>query len=86
VLATNPNGCTGTASVTVRVIDARCGDLNDKVLVCAHNEAKATQVCVDREAVPALPEKWGTLDGCRPAAQTTVAEGRVGMRRPTAPC
>jgi uncharacterized lipoprotein YddW (UPF0748 family) len=77
VQATNPNGCTGTASVTVRVIDARCGDLNDKVIVCARNGAKGAQVCVDRDAVPALLEKWGSLDGCRPANQNTVA-GRLG--------
>ena len=77
VQATNPNGCTGTASVTVRVLDARCGDLNDKVLVCARNGGNATQVCVDRDAVPALLQKWGTLDGCRPTAQTAAA-GRLG--------
>jgi len=78
VLATNPNGCTGTASVTVRVIDARCGDLNDKVIVCARKGAKGSQVCADRDAVPALLQKWGTLDGCRPAGQNTVAAGRLG--------
>jgi hypothetical protein len=78
VLATNSNGCTSTTSVTVRIIDVRCGDLNNKVLVCSRNGVNATQVCVDREAVPALLEKWGTLDGCRLTGQTTLAEGRVG--------
>ncbi|HEX8528754.1 MAG TPA: family 10 glycosylhydrolase, partial [Cytophagales bacterium] len=78
VQATNPNGCSGTASVTVRVIDVRCGDLNNKVLVCGRTGAKPTQVCVEPDAVAALLAKWGTLDGCRPAAASAVAQGRAG--------
>jgi hypothetical protein len=70
--------------VTVRVIDARCGDLNDKVLVCGRTGANPTQVCVNRDAVPALLANWGTLDGCRPASQSTVAQGRVGDTEATA--
>jgi hypothetical protein len=49
VTATNQYGCTATASVTLRVVDARCGNKNDKVLVC-HN---GHEICISPNAVPA---------------------------------
>ena len=42
VTATNATGCTGTASVTLKVVNARCGNKNDKVLVC-HN---GNSICI----------------------------------------
>jgi len=36
VTAVNANECTRTATVTINVIDVRCGNKNDKVMVC-HN-------------------------------------------------
>jgi hypothetical protein len=51
VTATNQYGCTATASVTLRVIDADCGNNrnNPKVLVC-HN---GHEICISPNAVPA---------------------------------
>ncbi|WP_181307514.1 family 10 glycosylhydrolase [Rufibacter sp. XAAS-G3-1] len=67
VLATNELGCTETAQVTVQVIDVRCGNKLDKVLVChATGSAKnpATQVCVSPKAVAAHLAKGSTLGAC----------------------
>ncbi|UOQ51212.1 rhamnogalacturonan lyase family protein [Hymenobacter cellulosivorans] len=49
VTVTNEYGCTATASVTLKVVDARCGNKNDKVLIC-HN---GKLLCVDSNAVAA---------------------------------
>jgi hypothetical protein len=47
---TDANGCTAATSiVTVNVVDARCGNKNDKVLVC-HN---GHEICIAASAVPA---------------------------------
>lgn len=46
---TNQYGCTATATVTLTVVDARCGNKNDKVLVC-HN---GHEICISANAVPA---------------------------------
>ena len=47
VTVTNEFGCTATASVTITVIEARCGNKNDKVLVC-HN---GHEICISPNAV-----------------------------------
>ena len=51
VTATNATGCQTSASVTLRVIDASCGNnaKNPKVLVC-HN---GHEICISPNAVPA---------------------------------
>jgi len=71
VEATNEYGCTSTATVTVEVIDVRCGENNDKVLVC-HKTGSATNpgnsICIAPEAVAAHLSKGSTLGGCAPAA------------------
>ncbi|MDB5267564.1 MAG: hypothetical protein JWP58_604 [Hymenobacter sp.] len=44
------NGCTAaTSTVTVNVLDARCGNKNEKVVVC-HN---GNEICIAASAVPA---------------------------------
>ncbi|MDX5417949.1 MAG: family 10 glycosylhydrolase, partial [Hymenobacteraceae bacterium] len=71
VEAANAYGCTSTATVTVEVIDVRCGENNEKVLVC-HKTGSATNpgnsICVAPEAVATHLSKGGTLGGCAPAA------------------
>ena len=48
--ATDANGCTAAQStVVVNVVDVRCGNKNDKVLVC-HN---GHEICISANAVPA---------------------------------
>ncbi|GAB3852011.1 hypothetical protein GCM10028822_19260 [Hymenobacter terrigena] len=44
------NGCTAaTSTITVNVLDVRCGNKNDKVIVC-HN---GNEICIAASAVPA---------------------------------
>lgn len=48
--ATDANGCTAaTSTITVTVLDVRCGNKNDKVMVC-HN---GNEICIAPSAVPA---------------------------------
>ena len=47
VTATSASGCTATASVTLTVLDVRCGNKMDKVLVC-HN---GHEICISPNAV-----------------------------------
>ena len=47
VTATSASGCTATTSVTLTVVDARCGNKNDKVIVC-HN---GHEICISPNAV-----------------------------------
>jgi len=46
---TDANGCTSTCSITIEVIDIRCGNNNDKVTLC-HN---GNTICVSPNAVAA---------------------------------
>jgi hypothetical protein len=45
----NASGCATTRSVTLHVEDVRCGNRNDKVIVC-HN---GNEICISPNAVPA---------------------------------
>ena len=71
VEATNAYGCTSIATVTLEVIDVRCGEHNNKVLVC-HKTGSATNpgngICIAPQAVAAHLRKGSTLGGCAPAA------------------
>lgn len=49
VTVTDLDGCTTTCSVTVNVVDVRCGKNNDKVMIC-HN---GNSICISPNAVPA---------------------------------
>lgn len=55
VTITDANGCTYSQSQTIKVIDARCGNNNNKVLVChipPGNNSKAHTICISPNAVP----------------------------------
>ncbi|MCC3159604.1 carbohydrate-binding protein [Hymenobacter sp. 15J16-1T3B] len=70
VTATNEFGCSATASVSVEVIDARCGAKNDKVLVC-HN---GNPLCLSAPAVAAhLAQHGDQLGACATAARGVAA-------------
>lgn len=59
VEATNAAGCKVSASATITVIDATCGNKGDKINVC-HN---GKTICVAPTAVPALMAHAGTTMG-----------------------
>ncbi|MDB5122453.1 MAG: hypothetical protein JWP94_582 [Mucilaginibacter sp.] len=76
VLVTSEYGCQASASVTIIVIDARCGG-GDKVSVC-HNTGSAsnpyTQLCISSNAVATQLANGGTLGTC---STTTLAKTRM---------
>jgi uncharacterized lipoprotein YddW (UPF0748 family) len=67
VLATSENGCAASTTKTVNVIEARCGNKGDKVLVCNATGSAGnpgSQVCVSENAVPAMLRKGAKLGAC----------------------
>jgi uncharacterized lipoprotein YddW (UPF0748 family) len=67
VLATSENGCAASTTKTVNVIEARCGNKGDKVLVCNNTGSESnpgSQVCVSGNAVAALLRKGAKLGAC----------------------
>ncbi|SFQ81540.1 carbohydrate-binding protein [Hymenobacter arizonensis] len=75
VLATNEFGCTASASVTITVLDVRCGDANDKVLVCQNGSS----LCIAASAVPAqLGQAGSRLATCGPVARKSVENVLAG--------
>jgi uncharacterized lipoprotein YddW (UPF0748 family) len=67
VLATSENGCAASVSKTVNVIEARCGNKGDKVLVCNDTGSAGnpgSEVCVSGNAVPALLRKGAKPGAC----------------------
>ncbi|UGQ44845.1 family 10 glycosylhydrolase [Massilia endophytica] len=63
VQATNQNACSAAGSVTIPVIDARCG--GDKVKVCKKSGGTSHEICVAPSAVPAhLKKDGGVLGSC----------------------
>lgn len=56
VTLTDDTACTATDSVFVNVVDVRCGNNNNKVLVChvpPGNPANAHTICISENGVPA---------------------------------
>ncbi|HET6994534.1 MAG TPA: T9SS type A sorting domain-containing protein, partial [Chitinophagaceae bacterium] len=60
VTGTNTYGCTAASSVTLQVIDARCGNNNDKVLICKNGKDK----CVAAPSVHAHLANGSSLGSC----------------------
>lgn len=70
VTAVNGDNCTRSASVTIKVIDVRCGAKSNKVMVCVDGENK----CVDTKSVNQLLTKaGGKLGNCSLSATATAA-------------
>ena len=63
VTVTNPNGCSATTTATLTVIEARCGNKNDKVMVC-HN---GNLLCIDAAAVATHLSHGDALGSCPPS-------------------
>ena len=60
VTGTNEFGCTAASSVTLQVIDARCGNNNNKVLICK----KGKDQCVAAPSVHAHLANGSSLGSC----------------------
>ncbi|MBF9238082.1 T9SS type A sorting domain-containing protein [Hymenobacter sp. BT683] len=71
VAVTNGSGCTGTASVTLTVVDARCssGKKLDKVLVC-HN---GNTLCVSPTEAAVHVQHGDKVGPCAPASAAAAA-------------
>lgn len=83
VTATDANGCTAQSTVTVNVVDVRCGKNNDKVLICKvppGNPSNTQQICVSPNAVPAQLATGsylgtcGQIDPCTGMAKSNLSE------------
>ncbi|WP_164891054.1 T9SS type A sorting domain-containing protein [Botryobacter ruber] len=73
VTATNEFGCKATTSVTITVVDVRCGNKNDKVLVCH----KGQEICVAPSAVQAHLDHGCSLGSCNGGEATATAASKV---------
>jgi hypothetical protein len=75
VSITDKNGCSATASIMINSVDVRCGNKNDKVVICKKNPGKnggSTEICVAREAVPAQLANGGMLGSCNPVHSSST--------------
>ncbi|MFD2161777.1 LamG-like jellyroll fold domain-containing protein [Paradesertivirga mongoliensis] len=76
VIATNEFGCTASSTVTITVLDVRCGSKNEKVLVCQKTGSGSNpwvQICISPNAVDAHLKKGSTLGTCGTTSSTTLA-------------
>jgi hypothetical protein len=76
VIATNEFGCSASASVTITVVDVRCGSKNEKVLVCQKTGSSSNpnvQICISPNAVDAHLKKGSTLGTCVATTLNTLA-------------
>jgi hypothetical protein len=76
-------GCTTTTNKTIQVKDVRCGNKNDKVLVC-HNTGSAknpwVQVCIAPSAVATHLANGGYLGTCNIATVTSNGETKPAIK------
>ncbi|MBC7915831.1 MAG: CehA/McbA family metallohydrolase, partial [Pyrinomonadaceae bacterium] len=64
VEAKNQSGCISQTAVTLHVIDVRCGNKMDKVLVCKGENDKNKDNCISPNAVNTHLQKGGKLGSC----------------------
>jgi hypothetical protein len=77
VTVTDSKGCKTTASKTITVVDARCGNKNDKVIVCQvppGNPGNAHTICISADAVATHLANGSYLGACTTGNVTTRAE------------
>jgi hypothetical protein len=78
VVVTDDTLCTATDSVFVNVVDVRCGNNNNKVLVChipPGNPDNAHTICISANGVPAHLAHGCVLGACAPAPSDSLAGG-----------
>jgi hypothetical protein len=64
VAVTDSKGCTDTAAIVINTLDVRCGNNNDKVMICHNNNT----ICVASAAVQAHLDHGDYLGGCATSA------------------
>ncbi|UOQ75982.1 T9SS type A sorting domain-containing protein [Hymenobacter sp. 5516J-16] len=69
VTVTSASGCTATKSITLRVVDARCGNKNDMVSVCHNGKA----LCLSDNAVAVHLAHGDQLGDCTTASLTATS-------------
>ena len=68
VTVTDSKGCTTSAAITMNTLDVRCGNNNDKVMIC-HNH---NTICVASGAVQAHLNHGDYLGSCNDAARQAM--------------
>ena len=74
VKAVNDDLCTKTASITITVIDVRCGKKNDKVQVC---QKQGNEICISAADVINHLRNGGSLGACGVQAKATAASAKT---------
>lgn len=67
VVITDGYGCVKTTSFAVNVVDVRCGNKNDKVLVCHKTSSGYVQICIAPSAVATHLANGSYLGNCAAA-------------------
>lgn len=78
VTLTDDTACTAMDSVFVNVVDVRCGNNGNKVLVChvpPGNPANAHTICISANGVPAHLAHGCRLGACAPPPADSTATG-----------
>jgi uncharacterized delta-60 repeat protein len=81
VTVTDSLGCSATAVKQVQVVDVRCGNKLDKVLVCQvppGNPSNGQNNCIAAAAVPGFLNKGGFLGNCMAPGITTFNKKETG--------
>src|SRR5689334_6514416 len=89
VTITDSTLCSSTDTVTVTVVDVRCGSDSDKVLVChipPGNPANAHTICISPNAVPAHLAHGDVLGACAPPPPPPPPPCSINLGNDTAYC
>lgn len=86
VAITNASGCISTKSITIQVIDARCGSKGDKVLLCKKDDKdnkKSGEICVSPNAVNAQLKNGATLGACSATGTNNISTAAAIINSPS---
>jgi N-acetylneuraminic acid mutarotase len=85
VTITDSKSCTASATVQVQVIDVRCGNDGNKVLICkkADDPTKQNTLCISSNAVLSHLKNGATLGNCSTNSKVTT-DGMMEESLPTA--
>jgi hypothetical protein len=72
VTSTNSAGCKASATVTITVVDVRCGPNNSQVLVCNNKTSR----CVKSSEVQNYLNRGGSLGNCPPSTKASAASAQ----------